>query len=207
MNAQSLLENKTISNKYRKWYWAIIENAKKRNKVNYDVFMELHHILPKGKFMFPEYKSLKDNPWNGVFLTLREHFLVHLLLTKFTTGKQKSSAIYGLMRFSSVHNKCTARQYAIAKSLFRAERRGSINPNKGKPGRKWTIEERNKHSIKMSQSMNTPSAKANCSAAKLGKPGHACANSLNFWTRKRMFDIQVRIQRGLSFRGAIGAPA
>lgn len=41
---------------------------------------EHHHILPKCKGMFPEYKSLYKNPWNGVHLTQRQHFIAHWML-------------------------------------------------------------------------------------------------------------------------------
>lgn len=80
---KNLLKEET---KYSKYYLLIIEKAKLQNrkKVKKDnpdyIYYENHHILPKS--IFPEYKNLKDNPWNGVLLTGREHNLCHALIWK-----------------------------------------------------------------------------------------------------------------------------
>ncbi len=71
-----------IDNKYTKWYYNIIEKAKNQILTNEG---ELHHILPK--CICPEYSNLKKYPENGVYLTYREHFLAHWLLTKMTSNK------------------------------------------------------------------------------------------------------------------------
>lgn len=39
---------------------------------------QLHHILPKS--VFPEFKSLVQFPWNGVYLSVESHRAVHCLL-------------------------------------------------------------------------------------------------------------------------------
>ena len=174
MNAEQLSQSIFLCNKYSRWYWAIIQNALMRNKPEQS---ERHHILPKGRLMFPEYKSLKENPWNGVYLTLREHYLCHLLLTKMTIGEPRRSAIYGLMRFSSGIEKCNSHRYEKAKSLFRSARHGCPNPLKGQPGRKWSKEEKQKHSEKMKEVMNAAAVKTKCSIAKMGKPGHSPSES------------------------------
>lgn len=56
--------------KYTKWYFQIISDAVLRNSGD-----ELHHIIPKSL-------GGLDKPRNLVSLTFREHFIVHLLLTK-----------------------------------------------------------------------------------------------------------------------------
>jgi len=43
---------------------------------------ELHHILPKGKTLFPEYKDLKEYKWNGVHLKYSDHYIAHSLLAE-----------------------------------------------------------------------------------------------------------------------------
>jgi len=72
-NRQSFKEY-CYDNKYSKWYFSIIENAKERNwcKKNSPVYGELHHILPK---------SIIQNK-EVVFLTAKEHFICHLLLPR-----------------------------------------------------------------------------------------------------------------------------
>lgn len=39
-----------------------------------------HHILPKAKRLFPEYKDLKKNIWNGTYLLFHNHLKAHYLL-------------------------------------------------------------------------------------------------------------------------------
>ena len=160
-----------LENKYTKWYWNIIERALSR-KADVAIVTERHHILPKGKYMFPEFKSLKMNKWNGVDLTLREHFLCHLLLTKMTTGVAKRSCIYGLMRFSTGIDKCNGRKYESARRLFSETRKGDPNPHKGMPGRSWSEEEKAKHSFLMKKVMSDTGIRQKCSKAKKGKPGN-----------------------------------
>lgn len=54
---------------------------------------ETHHICPKGKHMFPEFKNLKENHWNAVNLTYRQHYIAHWILSKvYNTGDARSSA-------------------------------------------------------------------------------------------------------------------
>ena len=73
-----------INNKYKSWYDSIIQKAKVRNLSGYK---EKHHILPRCL-------SGKDNKENLVELTAREHFIVHMLLCKFTKGEAKRSMLY-----------------------------------------------------------------------------------------------------------------
>jgi len=41
----------------------------------------LHHILPQAKNLpFTKYKNLKENPWNGVYLSYKDHYIAHYLL-------------------------------------------------------------------------------------------------------------------------------
>ena len=42
-----------------------------------------HHILPRAKTLpFKQYSKLKDNPWNGTYLTFYNHYYAHFLLTQ-----------------------------------------------------------------------------------------------------------------------------
>jgi hypothetical protein len=68
-----------ISNKYSQWYSNLIEKAKSR-KLENTIYKESHHIIPK---------SLGGNnsPSNLVELTLREHYIAHLLLSKMYKGE------------------------------------------------------------------------------------------------------------------------
>lgn len=80
-----------VVNKYYKWYFSIVEkagteNRKKTNTKSKDyIYYESHHILPV--CIFPEYEDFKENQWNQVLLTAKEHFVCHLLLPKFAKNE------------------------------------------------------------------------------------------------------------------------
>jgi hypothetical protein len=73
-----------IDNKYTRWYYNIITNAKSRTPTGYT---EKHHIIPKSCGG----NNSKDNL---VILTAKEHFICHLLLTKSVTENYRSKMIY-----------------------------------------------------------------------------------------------------------------
>lgn len=158
-----------LDNKYSKWYWAIIDRAKDRDR---PAKTERHHILPKGKHLFPEFASLQIFPWNGAYLTFREHFICHRLLVKMTSGKAKISCSYGLRRLTMNQKGYTSKQYEIAKQIYAEQRKFTPSPLKGQPGRKWSDEERKTHSVRLKSRMSDPITRQRCSLAKLGK-GHA----------------------------------
>ena len=185
MEAKLHTKSMFIDNKYTKWYWSIIEKAKERRPTP-GAITERHHILPKGKYLFPEFKSLKLYKWNGVSLTHKEHFICHLLLTKMTTGKARSSCVYGLMRFSTGLDKCNSRQYEKARTLFSSTRKGDPNPHKGLPGRIWTDEAKVEHSKLMKKVMQDEDIRHKCSVAKKGKPGNKHTEEFKL----RMSEIQ-----------------
>ena len=90
-----------LNNKYKTWHDNIISKAKNRTLIGYK---EVHHILPK---------SLGGNndKSNLVELTAREHFIVHMLLCKFTKGEAKRSMLYAFKCMS--YYKKDGRDYKI----------------------------------------------------------------------------------------------
>lgn len=66
-------------NKYKLWYFALIKQAQNRT-IELEEYYEKHHIIPKSL-------GGSDEISNILKLTMREHFICHLLLTKFTTGQ------------------------------------------------------------------------------------------------------------------------
>lgn len=78
-------------NKYMNWYFNIIENAVIRNwnKKTAPCYVEKHHIIPK---------SLGGKNSDKVCLTAREHYICHLLLTKFTQNEDKMKMCLALNR-------------------------------------------------------------------------------------------------------------
>ena len=69
---------------YKLIYDAIITQA--RQRVNYSGYLENHHIIPK-------FLGGDNSKKNLVKLTPREHYLCHLLLTKFVPDQKKYAAV------------------------------------------------------------------------------------------------------------------
>lgn len=83
-----------LNNKYTKWYFSIVSNAKIRVTEGY---VEEHHIIPSSCGG----SNASDNLVN---LTAREHFICHMLLPKMTSGKNKRSMLYALRCMSNFKN-------------------------------------------------------------------------------------------------------
>lgn len=93
-----------LQNKYTKYYSDIILNAIARGNNRKELepkfgYIEQHHILPKSFKLGGE----KDSE-NLVFLTAKEHFIVHLCATKMFEGILKSKMVFAF-RQMTVRNK------------------------------------------------------------------------------------------------------
>lgn len=96
-----------IQNKYLKWYESIIAKA----RANDYEFTECHHILPQSM-------GGSNDPCNLVKLSPREHYVCHLLLTKFTIGKSKASMVYAAMMMAKVKNDRQKRDYLVNSRIY-----------------------------------------------------------------------------------------
>jgi hypothetical protein len=86
-----------LPNKYNNYYSNIIATAKSRTLPT-NVYTEKHHILPKSL-------GGSNDKSNLVRLTAREHFICHMLLVKFTQGKDRIKMIHAAWRMT-----CSANQ-------------------------------------------------------------------------------------------------
>lgn len=104
-----------ISNKYKKWYDAIIIAAQTRGAV--DGYNENHHIVP-------QCLGGTNEQCNLVTLTAKEHFICHMLLPRFTTGDAKKRMWYSAHLMAQVSRdyqdryKPSARTYEMLKIKF-----------------------------------------------------------------------------------------
>jgi predicted house-cleaning NTP pyrophosphatase (Maf/HAM1 superfamily) len=89
------MEYPFIENKYTKWYISIIENSKSRLLV--ESYYENHHIIPRSLGG----TNLKENL---VRLTVREHYICHLLLRKMVTGTAKHKMIHAAFMMCKCRN-------------------------------------------------------------------------------------------------------
>ncbi len=101
----SILKSKPHNPHYVLKYYNFILRCDEYNlKNNLNEYTELHHIAPAAKDLFPEYSNLKNNKWNGVRLTARQHILAHVILWKTFGGSQITALDCMLNRFNSNTN-------------------------------------------------------------------------------------------------------
>jgi len=110
----------TIENKYKTWYYRIIERARNR-LLDKNIYTEKHHIIPECFFKNRKRKGrpgwLEGDPDtldNLVSLTLKEHMFVHILLPKFVS----TSYAVDVMNFT----KCNMIFASKAKGLYISSR-------------------------------------------------------------------------------------
>jgi hypothetical protein len=99
-----LLTIKPNNPKYIKRYVNYLELCEIAN-IDTSVYMERHHILPKASDMFPQYRNLLDNPWNGIELTAKQHIVAHIILKK--AYPKSRSAIASVHYYLNVQNSST----------------------------------------------------------------------------------------------------
>lgn len=76
----SILESKPHNKHYLKRYIKFIDHCSELDNSN--SMTVGHHICPKAKSLFPEYRDFKKHPWNEVRLTEDQHFIAHWILAK-----------------------------------------------------------------------------------------------------------------------------
>ena len=104
-----------LQNKYSCYYYSIINKAKSRATSKREAkkilgYVEKHHIIPK-------VLGGTNDEDNIVFLTAREHFICHRLLTKMVSGKSKyqMDKAVNLMTISTTKHQ---RQFTVMSRTF-----------------------------------------------------------------------------------------
>jgi hypothetical protein len=102
--------------KYERWYWKFINKFSLRNwtRKTAPSYVEGHHPYPVGIF------GKKENSWR-VFVTPREHYVLHLLLSKFTD-----------LRMPMFWKEYTSRQFSPARVIASGQNKGDRHPRYGK---------------------------------------------------------------------------
>jgi hypothetical protein len=114
-----------IKNKYTKWYFLLIENAKNR-VLDENEYYEKHHVIPK---------SMGGNNFkeNLITLTAREHFVCHLLLLKmvesFDHKRSMAHAIFSMnLSYGGQRKKLiSSREFELARKIAKEYVSGKNN--------------------------------------------------------------------------------
>ena len=188
MNLTQIQSHLKQQTKYSRTYLKICTNAQNNNRFklkkleeNY-VYYENHHILPKS--LFPEFKDLKENHWNGVLLTPKEHFICHFLIMKHYKLLNYKHGIIKMsyaLRILQNGNKYNSKIYENIKLNLSRSKESNEKTSISLKGRKRP--QKVKEAISKGQQTMSDEAKKQkglkCSLAKLGKkqsPAHLEAN-------------------------------
>ena len=131
-------------------------NLINRGKTERNIEGEIHHIIPKSIYSDKHLQSILndgtildcEHNTNYVKLTLREHFIVHILLVKICRNISKNSYIRMLyaLNFLSIRSSMSKR-YAFFKKQYKQHLQISLT---GKPslakGHKWSAESKKRRS-------------------------------------------------------------
>jgi hypothetical protein len=187
-----------LTNKYTKWYYAIVDRARFRTIIGYT---EKHHIIPKSL-------GGDNSKLNLVNLTAREHFICHRLLTKMTTGDSKRKMLHAVWAFnrkskSQLRSTISSRTYESIRTelafMLSATRKGIMNKGRTQSEQEKLLKsiaskgipksEETKHRMKEAWKNRPPRSKEHCDAlsnALLGK-------RLSAETKKKMSDSKKGI--------------
>ena len=125
---RSILSSKPHNLHYLNRYIKFIEYCKNLKQEGYT---EKHHICPKAKDLFPEYSSFKENPWNKINLSARQHYVAHLLLFKIY-GRPMAYALHCLANMSNSNQKRSKNKlYSDAKEEY-SKRMSSLASERNK---------------------------------------------------------------------------
>lgn len=94
---------------YEDHYIKLINNTRNRIIIKNNYY-ERHHIIPKSL-------GGPNEPDNLVYLTAKEHYIAHRLLTKFKVGLERFKMIYALLAMS-MKNKDTINRHTIPSRVY-----------------------------------------------------------------------------------------
>lgn len=199
------MEFNPVKNKYYKWYTTIIQKAQNRSLT--DVYIEKHHVIPRSL-------GGSNKKCNIVSLTAREHFLCHVLLTKFVTGESSRLMHYALGKFiqsnqyqQRIFNSRQYQQIRESISLARTgtkfsdetkqkmsiAAKGRVPWNKGLTGVIHHSPESNQKRSKTQKGRTlSKDVKAKISASKKGKPSGMIGKKHSEETLQKMREARLR---------------
>lgn len=121
MDIYSILSSKPHNPHYLKRYLRFISAV--QNTADDDMLYESHHICPKASDLFPEYASFRENPWNKIILTARQHFIAHWILAKAYGGSQ----IYAFWSMTTRQSRNSSkREYNISSRIYEYSKKMQI---------------------------------------------------------------------------------
>ena len=186
-------------NKYTKWYWQIISNP------DLSGYTERHHIIPRSL-------GGSNQKENIIKLSVRQHFVCHLLLTKMLIcSKSRGKMCWALKCMLRVRTVDGHRYIPKSSKIFELTRRAHTgilrsdeakqklsNARKGKTFSPHSIETRNKIGASQRGKIVQKDTREKLSAALLGKPT---------WMKGKTHTVDSKIRMSESQKKRIRRPA
>lgn len=170
-----LTESKEIlnyeNNKYFRWYWNICNRAKDRILPD-DIYTEKHHVYPKS--LFGENKDV-------VTLTLREHYIIHLVLwrglrnelgTSDPRTRKMACAFTMMNRKGNTKRepiKYNSKNYTLIRTAYYEARRNKTKEEQPMFGKKHSEETKQKMSLSAKGKQRSPEHCKNLSKSQKGR--------------------------------------
>lgn len=109
-NIKQELERFEINERQAERYLRFLEYCSRSNLGEKIEFAEKHHILPKGKHLFPEFANLRIHAWNSIILTPRQHYIAHWILSRIFKNERERSSVLKAFYMMSLTNYCVERR-------------------------------------------------------------------------------------------------
>ena len=157
-------------------------NTRKTRIREADAYYEKHHIIPRSM-------GGSDTDDNLVYLTAKEHFLAHLLLTKITEGKDKAKMLYAwnLMKNTNEYKKhITSRLY----SVLREEH--AVVVREAQTGKTLSKETKRKMSESRVGKTASKETKRKMSEALKGEKNHNYGKTLSKETKRKISEARKK---------------
>ena len=177
-------------NKYSRWYFKIVDAARLSPRKGY---VEEHHVIPTSM-------GGPDTPENKVRLSAREHFIVHLLLTKMVTEKKALMQMRKAVRFMMcIPKKMQGLRWMLNGRTFEIAKKEAALANKGNKeiaakisashlGKKLSTEHKAKIGQGLKGTIKSPEAAKAASEKQKGKPkSEASREKMRLaWIKRRL---------------------
>ena len=179
-----------INNKYAPHYWNLMTTRMLRIRED-NAYYERHHIIPKSM-------GGSDDESNLIYLTGKEHYLAHLLLTKITRGKDKKNMVYAwnmMTNFDTKYGKkhINSRLYSVLKEEHAVNQSEAAKGNTNMLGK--TLSDETKRKISEAKQNMSDETRRKISEANKGKIPWNKNKTLNDEHKRNMSEAAINRQK------------
>lgn len=161
---------KFADNKYTKWYFNIVNDARSKEHVGY---VEHHHIFPRSL-------GGDNNTENIVTMSARQHFVCHLLLVRMTSSNDRIKMLHAAHHMSICHRKSAYHVSSMTYEMLKKSISKLMKNNKrglGQAG--WRHTDEAKQKMSLAKKGKVPAGLAEAQSKRWSGAGNPRANTTN----------------------------